>query len=199
MAYSDFDVKKVVTDFQLELIEDRDVFSQLPERDVSESFAYVLTHHLPLALAMNTEKARSELVLINIFLELKQALHISFFSGARFDVDKDQGLTGFCDFLVSQTAEQLYIKAPVVAVVEAKNENIPGGLGQCLAEMVALQLYNVREQTPLPTVYGAVTTGDTWKFLKLHEQVAYIDIAYYYLNTPRKVLGILAAMIKGQA
>ena len=70
MTYSDFDVKKVVTDFQLELIEDRDLFSQLHEFDVSESFAHVLKYHLPLALAMNTEKARSELVLINIFMEL---------------------------------------------------------------------------------------------------------------------------------
>ena len=199
MAYSDFDVKKVVMDFQLELIEDQDVFSQLPEYEVSDAFTQMLKTHLPLALAMNTEKARSELVLINVFLELKQALRVSFFSGAKFDVDKEHGLTGFCDFLISQTAEQLYIKAPVVAVVEAKNENIPGGFGQCLAEMVALQLYNAKEQTPLPAVYGAVTTGDTWKFLKLQEHTAYIDVAYYYLNTPRKILGILSAMIRGQA
>ena len=199
MAYSDFDVKKVVTDFQLELIEDQDVFAQVPECGVSESFAHILKQHLPLALAMNTEKARSELVLINIFLELKQALRITFFSGARFDVDKECGLTGFCDFLVSRTTEQLYIKTPVVAVVEAKNENIPGGLGQCLAEMVALQIYNAREQSPLPAVYGAVTTGDTWKFLKLREKVAQIDVEYYYLNIPRKIFGILTAMITGQA
>jgi hypothetical protein len=199
MAYSDFDLKKVVTDFQLELIEEQDMFSQVPERDVSELFMNIIKQHLPLALAMNTEKARSELVLINIFMELRLALGISFFSGAKFDVDKEQGLTGFCDFLVSQTAEQLYIKAPVVAVVEAKNENISGGLGQCLAEMVALQLYNTKEQVPISTVYGAVTTADTWKFLKLQEKTAYIDMEYYYLNTPQKILGILAAMVKGQA
>lgn len=166
---------------------------------MSESLTHILKLHLPLALAMNTEKARSELVLINIFMELKQALHISFFSGAKFDVDKDLGLTGFCDFLVSQTPEQLYIKAPVVAVVEAKNENIQGGIGQCVAEMVALQLYNAREHTPVTTAYGAVTTADAWQFLKLQDKTVYLDAAYYYLNTPRKVLGILAGMIKGQA
>lgn len=199
MAYSDFDVKKVVTDFQLDLNEERDLFSHIPEREVSDSFAQMLKTHLPLALAMNTEKARSELVLINIFMELKQVLHVSFFSGAKFDVDKERGLTGFCDFLVSRTTEQLYIKAPVVAVVEAKNENIPGGLGQCLAEMVALQLYNSKEQTPLPTVYGAVTTGDAWKFLKLQEKVAHIDSEYYYVNMPQKVFGILAAMVEEKA
>ena len=124
MAYNDFDVKRVVTYFELELVEDQDLFGHIPEGTISETLAQTLRRQLPLALAMNTEKARSELLLINIFLELKAVLHISFFSGAKFDVDKNQGLTGFCDFLVTQTAEQLYIKAPVIAVVEAKNDNI---------------------------------------------------------------------------
>jgi len=199
MAYSDFDIKRVVTDFDLELIEEQDIFGHIPEGTLSETLAQNLRQNLPLALAMNTEKARSELLLINIFLELKAVLHISFFSGAKFDVDKDQGLTGFCDFLVAKTSEQLYIKAPVIAVVEAKNDNIPGGYGQCLAEMVALQLYNAREACPLPTVYGAVTTGENWKFLKLQDKVASIDIESYYLKQPQKIIGILSAMIREEA
>ncbi len=199
MAYSDFDVKQVVTEFQLELVEDQDLFSHIPEQTISESLTQTLKQHLPLALSINTEKARSELLLINIFLELKATLHISFFSGSKFDVDKERGLNGYCDFLVSQTAEQLYIKAPVVTVVEAKNDNIPGGYEQCLAEMVALQLYNAREQISLSTVYGAVTTGENWKFLKLCEKVASIDVESYYLKTPQKIMGILVAMIHGEA
>lgn len=42
MACSDFDVKKAVTDFQLELIEDQDLFSQISEYDLSESLTHVI-------------------------------------------------------------------------------------------------------------------------------------------------------------
>jgi transketolase C-terminal domain/subunit len=52
-------------------------------------------------------------------------------------------------------------------IVEAKNENIKGGLGQCVAEMVAAQIFNEREANAIDTIYGAVTTGEIWKFLKL--------------------------------
>ncbi len=37
MAYADFDVKKVQTDFQLELIEDQDVFAQIQEIDIGSA------------------------------------------------------------------------------------------------------------------------------------------------------------------
>ena len=34
------------------------------------------------------------------------------------------------------------LDVPVVAIVETKNKNIISGLGQCIAEMYAAQLYN---------------------------------------------------------
>lgn len=64
------------------------------------------------------------------------------FSGREFNLSPENGLTGFCDFLISKSSEQIIIKAPVIALVEAKNDNIQSGLGQCIAEMVAAQLFN---------------------------------------------------------
>ncbi len=72
---------------------------------------------------MGTEKASSELIVINILLEIKKRLNISFFSGIDFTVDKARGLNRFCDFIVCQSPEQLYLDTPVLALVEAKNEN----------------------------------------------------------------------------
>ena len=66
----------------------------------------------------------------------------SLFSGTDFNVDLEQGLVGCCDFILSQSAEQVDIVAPVITIVEAKNESIRSGLGQCIAEMVAAQLLN---------------------------------------------------------
>ena len=49
------------------------------------------------------------------------------------------------------------MKAPVVTLVEAKNENINNGLVQCVAEMYAAQLFNQREQNSIIAIYGAVS------------------------------------------
>ena len=63
----------------------------------------------------------------------------------------------------------------MIAVVAAKNEKIMAGMGQCIAEMVAMSIFNEREGRPLPRVYGAVTTGHGWKFLKLEGDTVSID------------------------
>ncbi len=76
-------------------------------------------------------------------------------------------------------------------IVEAKNEDIKGGLGQCAAAMLAAQLFNQQEGNDIKTVYGAVTTGDIWKFLKLSGSDVFIDLNNYYIREVDKILGIL--------
>ena len=123
---------------------------------------------------------------------------ISLFSGTEFTVDEAQGLTGYCDYILSRSKEQLIINAPVVMIVEAKNENIKGGLGQCVAEMIAAQRFNEREGNAIDTIYGAVTTGEIWKFLKLVGAVASIDLSdYYIVRDVSTILGILWQGIGG--
>jgi hypothetical protein len=121
---------------------------------------------------------------------------MSLFSGIDFNVDKERGLAGFCDFILSGSSEQLYLEAPAVTIVEAKNESIFSGLGQCLAEMYAARIYNEKEGFNLPCIYGAVTTGDEWKFLKLGNDAAYIDSDVYHISQIGKIIGILAAMLR---
>ena len=40
-------------------------------------------------------------------------------------------------------------------------------MGQCVAEMVAGQLFNQRRGQRVGAIYGVVTTGVLWRFLKL--------------------------------
>lgn len=196
MSYSDFDLKKVRSAFSLDIVETEDLFSPVEPIEISPLLAEILKQNVPLALAIGTEKASSELIIVNFFLELKRRCRISFFSGIEFTVDKDQGLNGFCDFIVSQSPEQLFLDAPVLAVVEAKNERIASGLGQCVAEMVAAHIYNERDGKPLPAIYGAVTTGQAWKFLRLQGGTVFIDLADYYIDNPGKIIGILAWIVE---
>ena len=178
MSYSDFTLQSVIKTFQL-LVNERDrLFTHADPVPISEHFATILQENVPLALAINTEKARSELIIAALLVELRKMLQyqISFFSGVEFHVDAQRGLNGICDFLITRSPEQFFISAPAIIVVAAKNENIKGGFGQCIATMLAVQVFNAQEAQPLAPVYGAVTSGSVWKFLKLIDHTVGIDL-----------------------
>ena len=157
----------------------------------------ILTENIPLALAINTGKARSEFLIAPILLELRRRspTPISLFSGTEFTIDPDQGLSGFCDYLISLSPQQLMITAPIVAIVEAKNEDLKAGLGQCIAELVAAQRFNQREIHPVSPHYGIVTSGELWKFLQLTEQSVCIDLRNYEIHQIDQILGILLSFL----
>ncbi|WP_333087171.1 MULTISPECIES: hypothetical protein [unclassified Microcoleus] len=89
---------------------------------------------------------------------------MSLFSGREFNVDAARGLSGYCDFLISRSPEQLVIESPVIALVEAKNDNIQSGLGECTGGTIAAQIFNQRREHDIQTIYGVLTTGSIWKF-----------------------------------
>ena len=198
MSDKDFSIKRVQVDFQLEIVEESGLFAKTPDSEVSDYFSMTLQENIPLAVAINTEKARSELIVSEVLLEVRKRFErkISFFSGIEFNVDKEKDLNGFCDFIVSLSPEQLFIKSPVIAIVEAKNENMMSGLGQCAAAMVAGEIFNQREGNSMDAIYGAVTSGVAWKFLKLQNNTIFVDLKDYNLeDKPGKVVGIFSAMV----
>lgn len=202
MSYSDFNVRQVQKSFQLEIVEEVGLFAKIKESPISDYFTVTLQENLPLAVSINTEKARSELIISDVLIEVRKRFNrkISFFSGIEFTVDKEKDLTGYCDFLISLSPEQLFVKSPVIAVVEAKNENIMSGLGQCIAEMVAVRLFNEQESNEIPVTYGTVTSGIAWKFLKLKDNTIYVDLRDYSIEAnPGQIIGILSQMIEQKA
>jgi len=198
MAYSEFTIKEVKETFSLTIIENKELFAEIEAIRLDDSVMKKLDEYVPLALAVNTEKARSEFIIAYLLLELRSYLNnqFSLFSGIDFDVDKEKRLNGFCDFIISLSTEQFFLTSPVIAVVEAKNENIIAGIGQCLAEMVAAKIFNEREKNAVASIYGVVTTGSVWKFLKLKGNEAVIDKKEYHIEQPGKIMGVLTAMIK---
>jgi len=193
MAYSDFSLAKVRNAFGLTLQETRNLFLPVVGVQPSDLLKRLLDENLTLATAINSEKARSEFLIAPILSEVRRQLDykISLFSGTEFNVDPAQGLSGFCDFILSASGEQYFISAPVVTVIEAKNENIIAGLGQCTATMLAAQIFNQRAGNEIPVIYGAVTSGTAWKFLTLEQNTVCIDSIEYYVNSVDKILGII--------
>lgn len=193
MAYSNFTLAKVKSDFGLTVDETQNLFNNIPAVEPSEILTMILQDYIPLATAIGTEKARSEFLIAPILSEVRRQLNnqVSLFSGTDFNVDIEKGLLGYCDFLISASSEQFFISAPVINIVEAKNENIISGLGQCIAEMVASQIFNQRQGIDIPVIYGAVTSGTNWRFLMLNETLVCIDMVEYYINQVDKILGII--------
>ena len=198
MAYSDFSLAKVSKIFELKILDAVNMFSAIPELESSNFLVETLLYTVPLAISSNTEKARSEMIIAPILIELRKQLNseISFFSGIDFTIAPEKGLNGNCDFLISRSPELLILTAPVIIIVEAKKENINGGLGQCVAEMLGARIFNEREGNDIPAIFGAVTSGTNWRFLKLKDQVIEIDLTEYYLRDVNKILGILANSIR---
>ena len=201
MAYSNFTLETVQKTFHLEKIESTDIFSNIDPVDPSVELTKELAKKVPLAVAIRTEKARSELIVANVLVELREhfAHRISFFSGIDFSIDIESGLTGVCDFLVSLSPDQFYLEAPVIIIVEAKNADPTTGLGQRVAEMIAAQRFNAEKGNSIPRVYGATTTGTEWLFLKLEEQKLHIDMEIYHIRQCSEILGILASMVDQKA
>ncbi|MBT9317051.1 hypothetical protein [Leptothoe spongobia] len=196
MAYSDFTVGKVKQAFGLETIEGQRFLPELSPMDPSQALADFLAEAFPLASLLKSEKAKSELLIAPVLLEVRKLLQrqVSLFSGEEFTVDAQVGLSGICDFVISQSTEQLEIEAPVIVVVEAKKADLNVGMGQCMAEMVAAQRFNQAMERPSKQVYGCVSSGILWRFLQLEGQVVTIDMEDRLLNPLSQLLGILVWM-----
>ena len=201
MPYSNFTLEAVQKTFQLEIVQSVGIFSEIERVEPSVALTEALAKKVPLALAIGTEKAKSEMIVADVLVELREHFEqrISLFSGIDFNVDSENDLTGVCDFLVSLSPNQYYLEAPVIILIEAKKDDLITGLGQCVAEMIAAQRFNAEKGNDIPCIYGAITTGINWLFLKLEGKRLHIDMSAYMLERCDKILGILASMVAQKA
>lgn len=166
----------------------------------SEPSAWLLeTLALNKQLPMSSEKARSKLLITPILVELKRKNpnKFTFFSGYQFDVDKKRGLKGFCDYLISQKPNAVFVESPLAAIVEVKQEkDLYQATPQCIAEMYAAQLFNKQNKEPLPIIFGTVTTGYDWLFLQLIENQVIVNKDFYYLDQLPQLLGVWQQILK---
>lgn len=196
MAYNNFTLNSVKDLFKLK-VKDEPFCETLASAEPSPEMASILAEWFPVAQAARTEKALSEMLVSPLLLEARRLAdrQVQLFSGEEFDVDRDRGLNGFCDFLFSRSESRLTIEAPVLMIVEAKRGELESGLGQCVAEMVAAQIYNQQQEQPISTIYGSVTSGKLWQFLKLEGSIVTVDLTAYPVRPVPKILGILKWML----
>lgn len=197
MSYRDFSFPEVEAQLGL-TIETARLFVSVPRVTPRPEFLEMLAEGITLGQGINSEKAKSEFVIAPLLLEFRRLVadQHAIFSGVEFNVDPTIGLSGICDFLITQSPRLYIVTAPVVAVAEAKNDNVVNGLGQCIATMRAAWIFNENKRTSLKQIFGISTTGSNWKFLRLRDKHLILDLDEYSIRDPGVILGILQYMVQ---
>jgi len=194
MSYRKFTLEKLKNQFQLE-IHKQTLFSDIESLTQSPWLIETLT--LAKIIAVNSEKAKSELIIMPILAEItkRNINKVSLYSGIVLNADSKQGLNGECDFIFSNKPHSYFLESPIFALVEAKNDNIDAGLAQCIAQMLGAVIFNQKHDVAIPCIYGCVTNSDAWQFLKLENNSIIMDDKRYYLDNVGQLLGLFQHII----
>ncbi len=197
MAFGDFKYPDVLQQFGLKFDNADDLFPDAQPVAPSPLLLEQLRLTAGLASTINTEKARSEWMVAPVLADFWSRYHgqIGLYSGVSFNADPDAGLNGFCDYLICRSPQQMVITPPAMVAFEAKNESIVGGLGHCIAAMIGAQRFNRRNNAPSDPIYGCITTGTAWRFLKLSNNTLTLGMNEYTISQADRLLGIFTHMV----
>jgi len=196
MAYRDFTLSELIKIFNLNINKTNGLFTAFEEVECSEYLKFNIEEYVAFTKGNDTHKPNHKLITYSVLMEAKNKLKLktSLFHEVNFDVDSEMGLSGKCDFLFGLSSEK-FISHPVIAIVQSKYENPNLCLGECVAQMLAAQLFNDWENNQIKTIYGVVTNGTIWRFMKLVSHVVYIDLTAYHISYVEKILGILCSAV----
>ncbi len=196
MAYRSFTLEKLVYTFALQL-GSKALFPHSTPIAMSQRYAPTLQKGLQIALPAGSEKVRNELLVMPILLELQDLNldSLSIHSGVSLNAERKTGLVGECDFLLSLSPVQAFVETPVIALLEAKKQDMEAGLGQCAAQMLGASLINQQRGKSVKAVFGCVTTGDVWRFMQLQDKQLWLDTEDYFITPVNTLLGVFQSMI----
>ncbi len=194
MAFSNFTYDKIQEELGISLHYDRLFHANVP---LQPSTWLLETLFINEKLAFFSEKSRSEAIIFPILTDVWTQNNQSFaiYSGPDLEADKEKGLTGECDFILGKGAQGLSLDSPLFCMIEAKDQDIKKAIPQCIAQMEGAHIYNENHKKPLSIIWGCVTTGELWLFLKLENKQAYIDTKRYFLVELAEILGILQQIV----
>ena len=194
MAYTDFTLQDIKEKFKISNQRVR-LFPSLKVVRPSERLKNDLIDAQ--TLPSRTEKAKSELIVSPVLKEVwrKQGKYFTIYSGEILNADAANGLNGECDFILAKDIGAYSINYPISQIVEAKRNDLDLGVPQCAAQMIGAKLFNKRQGVEIETIYGCVTTGDEWLFMKLGNDLE-IDNHVYYINKLSEILGVFQHIIE---
>jgi hypothetical protein len=176
---------EILADLNHRLIQDTLVLPQFSGEFPLDRLVQTLDRNMRLVSPL-TETARREALIAPVLLEVCDRLQIKL--NIEYAVRVSDWLKGSLDYYMQNGRDLL--------VIEAKQSDLSKGFTQLAAELIALSQWTTSDA---PIVYGAVTTGEIWKFgmLDRGERVIVEDRSLYLLNRDletivRSLLGILS-------
>ncbi|NEQ27798.1 MAG: hypothetical protein F6K28_54140, partial [Microcoleus sp. SIO2G3] len=165
----------------LPVVESQPMLQSLPHR-------HLLERGLDLVTPNSNESTRRHCIVGQVMMSIALSLNASLFLGSPFEVDRSCGLVGECDYLISRSPLTFRIHPPVALIVEVKRE-LERGLSHCIVAMAAAQQFNASAAP----VYGVVTTGLEWQFLKLEGAIVTVEQTVYGLEAIDQIPAMLRA------
>ena len=194
MAYSNYSLEQIEEKFGVK----NQIMSIFPDiKPLIKSDWLEQTLAIASTVPTRTEKAKSELFVMPLLLELRKRNDNFFtiYSGENLVADKKVGLTGECDFIISKEIKSFSMNYPILQVVEAKKHDIELGLGQCAAQLLGAKIFNEKRKVILPVIYGCVTNKSEWQFLKLQDDIIYVHDYVFPYGEIDKILGVFQYII----
>jgi len=166
MAYGNFKtVEEVARKFDIEVANKTAFINQIGI-NVPECLFSIITENINDNISFINEVTICERIIspiLNIVARNYDRLNV--WSHVSYNVDEKKGLAGEPDYLIAPKTKYGGMARPSLCVIEAKRDNFEEGWAQALAEMIASSLLDAN------LCYGVVTTGKTWEFGKLENNV----------------------------
>ena len=175
MGYSNFKkISQVTKKFGLDA---RLISLFPPVKSVEPSNWLSTSLDFAIKMPLTNEKNKSERLVSPILMEVALAYseQITLFSGEEIFINSNDDLSDPCDFFFALHPPKPYLDTPIISFAEAKDEDLDWGIAQCAAQVYAASLFNIQEGKNLPILYGCVTDGVEWQFLKFENNVFYVD------------------------
>ncbi|NES85679.1 MAG: hypothetical protein F6K10_32135 [Moorea sp. SIO2B7] len=138
---------------------------------------------LPYA-SLSSETARREILISPLILDLvhytKSEIYIE------YSIKVSEQLQGYLDYFLDNTHKLL--------VIEAKKEDLDYGITQLIAELIALDKWE--EYDNKNYIFGAVTTGKIWEFVRLNSLEKQIDQGLESYRVPEDIEPLMRILIR---
>ena len=107
-------------------------------------------------------------------------------------------LRSVCDFIITKSSRQFGILCgpPLSRNRRAENRQPAIRPGAMHRLDVCGPSPQSPSSTPIDAVFGVVTTGSAWKFLRLQHSVVTLDVKEYYIDNAAKILGVLRHILE---
>ena len=196
MAFTDYiSMEQVIKKIPVKVLNEKCLAENL-DLSLPEWFLEDMNFSLSIKSSQENETFYEEFLIVPFLKEVwKKHSLLKVWSHWPLYYDKD--LSGKPDYLISGILEeQMYevMSTPLLAVVQAKQQNFIAGWAQCLAAMIACQKLNDADETleekDIP-IYGIVSTEEVWQFARLEKDVLRKHPVPASIENPEHLAGIL--------